>query len=137
MEHLPSLISDLAVILILAGVITIVFKRLGQPVILGYILAGFFTGPGLDLIHLTDTENIKTWADIGVIFLLFSIGLDFSFKKLVKMGATVFITAITVIIGMMTVGYMTGLVLGWNSITALFLGGMMAMSSTTIIIKTY
>lgn len=137
MEHLPSLISDLAVILILAGVITIVFKRLGQPVILGYILAGFFTGPSLDLIHLTDTENIRTWADIGVIFLLFSIGLEFSFKKLFKMGATVFITAITVIIGMMTVGYLTGLMLGWSSITSLFLGGMMAMSSTTIIIKTY
>lgn len=137
MDQLPSLISDLAVILMTAGVITILFKHIKQPVVLGYILAGIIAGPSLDFFHITDTENIKTWADIGVIFLLFSIGLDFSFKKLFKMGGAVFITAVTVITGMMTVGYITGKLIGWSHITSLFLGGMMSMSSTTIIIKTY
>ncbi len=137
MDALPSLISDLAVILMLAGVMTLIFKRIGQPVILGYILAGIIAGPSLNFFEITDTENIKTWADIGVIFLLFSIGLDFSFKKLFKMGGTVFITAFTIIFGMMTVGYFTGRLIGWDHMSCLFLGGMMAMSSTTIIIKTY
>ncbi len=137
MDALPSLISDLAIILMLAGFITLLFKRIGQPVILGYILAGIIAGPSLDFFHITDTANIKTWADIGVIFLLFSIGLDFSFKKLFKMGSTVFITAFTIIVGMMTVGFFTGILLGWDRISSMFLGGMIAMSSTTIIIKTF
>ena len=137
MDALPSLISDLAIILMAAGIITILFKKINQPVVLGYILAGIIAGPSLNFLHITDTENIKTWADIGVIFLLFSIGLDFSFKKLMKMGGTVFITAFTVILGMMSLGYFTGKLLGWDHITSLFLGGMVSMSSTTIIIKTY
>lgn len=137
MDSLPSLIYDLAIILMLAGVITLIFKRIGQPVILGYILAGIIAGPSLNFFEITDTENIKTWADIGVIFLLFSIGLDFSFKKLFKMGGTVFITAFTIILGMMMVGYFTGRLIGWDHMSCLFLGGMMAMSSTTIIIKTF
>ena len=137
MDALPSLISDLAIILMAAGIITILFKKINQPVVLGYILAGIIAGPSLNFLHVTDTENIKTWADIGVIFLLFSIGLDFSFKKLMKMGGTVFITAFTVILGMMSLGYFTGKLLGWDQITSLFLGGMVSMSSTTIIIKTY
>lgn len=137
MDALPSLISDLAIILMAAGIITILFKKINQPVVLGYILAGIIAGPSLNFLHVTDTENIKTWADIGVIFLLFSIGLDFSFKKLMKMGGTVFITAFTVILGMMSLGYFTGKLLGWDHITSLFLGGMVSMSSTTIIIKTY
>lgn len=137
MSVLPSLITDLAIILMVAGAFTILFKKLNQPVILGYIIAGMLVGPTLDYMHVTDTENIKTWADIGVIFLLFSIGLDFSFKKLIKMGATVFITSFTVILGMMSLGYFVGLLLGWDNTTSLFLGGMVSMSSTTIIIKTY
>ncbi len=137
MDHLPTLISDLAVILLAAGIITILFKAIKQPVVLGYILAGLIAGPHLNLFHVTDIENIRTWADIGVIFLLFSLGLDFSFKKLFHVGGTAFITAITVVVGMMTLGYLTGKLLGWSHINCLFLGGMIAMSSTTIIAKSF
>ncbi len=137
MEHLPTLISDLAVILLAAGIITLIFKWIKQPVVLGYILAGVIAGPHLNLFHVTDMENIRVWADIGVIFLLFSLGLDFSFKKLFNIGGTAFITAITIVIGMSTLGYLTGVVLGWSQMNSLFLGGMLSMSSTTIIIKSF
>jgi len=137
MNHLPTLISDLAVILLSAGIITLLFKAIKQPVVLGYIIAGIIAGPSLNIFHVADIQNIKTWADIGVIFLLFSLGLDFSFKKLFHIGGTAFITAITVVIGMLTLGYLTGKVLGWSHINCMFLGGMLAMSSTTIIIKSF
>jgi CPA2 family monovalent cation:H+ antiporter-2 len=137
MDHLPALISDLAVILLAAGIITILFKAIKQPVVLGYILAGLIAGPHLNLFHVTDIENIRIWADIGVIFLLFSLGLDFSFKKLFHVGGTAFITAITIVVGMMTLGYLTGKLFGWSHINCLFLGGMIAMSSTTIIAKSF
>ncbi len=137
MPHLPTLISDLAVILIAAGLITLLFKAIKQPVVLGYILAGIVAGPALNLFNVSDIENIKTWAEIGVIFLLFSLGLDFSFKKLFKTGRTSFITAFTVVTAMLTLGYLTGKVLGWSHINSLFLGGMLSMSSTTIIIKSF
>jgi len=137
MSQLPTLISDLAVILLAAGIITLLFKAIKQPVVLGYILAGIIAGPSLNLFHITDIENIKTWADIGVIFLLFSLGLDFSFKKLFKIGGTSLITAITVVIAMLTLGYFTGKLLGWSHMNSLFLGGMLSMSSTTIIIKSF
>ncbi len=137
MNHLPTLISDLAVILLAAGIITILFKAIKQPVVLGYILAGLIAGPHLNLFHVTDIENIRIWAEIGVVFLLFSLGLDFSFKKLIHVGGTAFITAITVVVGMMTLGYLTGKLLGWSHLNCLFLGGMIAMSSTTIIAKSF
>ena len=110
MSQIPALISDLAVILISAGLVTLLFKKLKQPVVLGYIVAGILAGPSIEQIPtVTDVESIRIWADIGVIFLLFALGLDFSFKKLMKVGGTAVIGAITVVIGMMTAGYITGL----------------------------
>lgn len=138
MSQIPSLISDLAVILISAGLVTLLFKRLKQPVVLGYIVAGILAGPAITQIPtVTNVESIRIWADIGVIFLLFALGLDFSFKKLMKVGGTAVIGAITVVIGMMTFGYITGLSLGWGHMNSLFLGGMLSMSSTTIIFKAF
>lgn len=136
MSEIPSLISDLAVILIAAGVVTLLFKMLKQPVVLGYIVAGLLAGPAIKIIPtITNTHSIQTWADIGVIFLLFALGLDFSFKKLMKVGGTAIIGAVTIVIGMMTLGYTTAMLLGWGHSNGLFLGGMLSMSSTTIIIK--
>lgn len=138
MSHIPALISDLAVILISAGLVTLIFKKLKQPVVLGYIVAGILAGPAIEEIPtVTDVESIRIWADIGVVFLLFALGLDFSFKKLMKVGGTAVIGAITVVIGMMTFGYITGLSLGWGHMNSLFLGGMLSMSSTTIIFKAF
>ena len=116
MSQIPSLISDLAVILISAGLVTLLFKWLKQPVVLGYIVAGILAGPSITQIPtVTNIESIRIWADIGVIFLLFALGLDFSFKKLMKVGGTAVIGAITIVIGMMTLGYTTGLSLGWGT----------------------
>ena len=138
MSHIPSLISDLAVILISAGFVTLLFKKLKQPVVLGYIVAGILAGPSISEIPtVTDVESIRIWADIGVIFLLFALGLEFSFKRLMKVGGTAIIGAITIVIGMMTLGYTTGLSLGWGDMNSLFLGGMLSMSSTTIIFKAF
>lgn len=138
MSQIPTLISDLAVILIAAGLVTLLFKKFKQPVVLGYIVAGILAGPSIEQIPtVSDIESIRIWADIGVIFLLFALGLDFSFKKLMKVGGTAVIGAITVVIGMMTAGYTTGLSLGWGHMNSLFLGGMLSMSSTTIIFKAF
>lgn len=138
MSHIPPLISDLAVILISAGLVTLLFKWLKQPVVLGYIVAGILAGPAVEEIPtVTDVESIRIWADIGVVFLLFALGLEFSFKKLMKVGGTAVIGAVTVVIGMMTAGYITGLSLGWGHMNSLFLGGMLSMSSTTIIFKAF
>ena len=138
MSQIPSLISDLAVILMSAGLVTLLFKKLKQPVVLGYIVAGILAGPAIkEIPTVTDVESIRIWADIGVVFLLFALGLDFSFKKLMKVGGTAVIGAITVVIGMMTFGYITGLSLGWGHMNSLFLGGMLSMSSTTIIFKAF
>lgn len=138
MSHIPSLISDLAVILVSAGLVTLLFKKLKQPVVLGYIVAGILAGPSISEIPtVTDVESIRIWADIGVIFLLFALGLEFSFKKLMKVGGTAIIGAVTIVIGMMTLGYTTGLSLGWGDMNSLFLGGMLSMSSTTIIFKAF
>ena len=123
MSQIPSLISDLAVILISAGLVTLLFKKLKQPVVLGYIVAGILAGPAIkEIPTVTDVESIRIWADIGVVFLLFALGLDFSFKKLMKVGGTAVIGAVTVVIGMMTFGYITGLSLGWGHMNSLFLG---------------
>lgn len=138
MSQLPTLISDLAVILIAAGLVSLLFKWLKQPVVLGYIVAGILAGPSItEIPTVTDIESIRIWADIGVVFLLFALGLDFSFKKLMKVGGTATIGAITVVMGMMTVGYSTGMALGWGYMNSLFLGGMLSMSSTTIIFKAF
>lgn len=138
MNHLPTLISDLALIMVCAGIITVLFKRLKQPVVLGYILAGIIVGPHFALLPTaTDKENIHIWADIGVIFLLFSLGLEFSFKKIVNVGKSAIITASANILFMLLIGYHVGLALGWSTTESLFLGGMISMSSTTIIIKAF
>ncbi len=138
MQHLPTLISDLALILISASIISILFKRLKQPVVLGYIVAGLIAGPYVKFIPtVTDTANVRTWADIGIIFLLFALGLDFSFKKLIHVGVTAIIATTTIVISMMSLGYVTGISLGWSHMNSLFLGGMLCMSSTMIIIKVF
>ena len=138
MNHLPTLISDLALIMICAGIITIIFKQLKQPAVLGYILVGILVGPHISLFPTTmDKENIQIWADIGIIFLLFSLGLEFNFKKIVNVGKSAIITASTNILFMLIIGYNVGLSLGWSTTSSLFLGGMISMSSTTIIIKAF
>lgn len=138
MSEVPVLISDLAVILISAGLVTLLFKWLKQPVVLGYIVAGIISGPVCEFTPtVTDSNSIHTWSEIGVIFLLFTLGLDFSFKKLVKVGGTAVTGALTIVTGMMFAGYAIGLTLGWGHMNSLFLGGMLSMSSTTIIYKAF
>ncbi len=138
MSELPGLIRDLALISIYGGLTTLLFKWLKQPVVLGYILAGILAGPSIDIMPtIVDKENITIWADIGVIFLLFSLGLEFSFKKIVNVGKAAMITANANILFMLFLGYQTGLLLGWSTTDSLFLGGMISMSSTTIIIKAF
>ncbi|MBQ5819079.1 MAG: cation:proton antiporter, partial [Bacteroides sp.] len=138
MSHLAPLIADLALILICAGIMTLLFKKLKQPLVLGYIVAGFLASPHMPYTpSVGDTANIQTWADIGVIFLLFALGLEFSFKKIVKVGATAIIAALTIIFSMIIVGICVGLCFGWKQMDCIFLGGMIAMSSTTIIYKAF
>ncbi len=138
MSHLPALVTDLALILISAGIITLIFKWLKQPLVLGYIVAGFLAGPYFDIFPtVVDTNSISTWAEIGVIFLLFALGLEFSFKKLMNVGGTAVIAATTEVITMLVVGYVVGILLGWTPMNSIFLGGMLSMSSTTIIIKAF
>ena len=138
MEHLPGLIADLALILITGAVTTLLFRRIKQPIVLGYIIAGLLVGPHLSLTPtVVDTDNIKTLADIGVIFLLFSLGLEFSFKKLKNVGGSASITAFVEIIFIILTGYLLGKLMGWSVIDSMFLGGMLASSSTTIIIKAF
>lgn len=135
---MQSIISDLALILIMAGIVTIVFKRLKQPLVLGYIVAGFIAGPHMPYTpSVTEMGSIQTWADIGVIFLMFTLGLEFSFKKIVKMGVGPVIAACCVMFCMMSVGSGVGHLFGWGTMNSLFLGGMLAMSSTTIIYKAF
>ncbi len=137
-HHLPHLISDLALILGAAALTTIIFKKLKQPLVLGYIIAGLLVGPQINLIPtVSDQASIKTWAEIGVIFLLFSLGLEFSFKKLVRVGGAASITALVEIVFIVIAGYFTGKLMGWNTIDCIFLGGMLASSSTTIIIRAF
>jgi CPA2 family monovalent cation:H+ antiporter-2 len=138
MAHLPNLISDLALILSAAAVITLLFKWLKQPLVLGYIIAGFLVGPYFTLFPtIYEVENIRIWAEIGVIFLLFSLGLEFSFKKLIKVGGSASITALVEVIVMVFLGYAVGRMLGWSNMDSLFLGGILSISSTTIIIRAF
>ena len=133
-----NLVADLAVILIAAGIFTIISKALKQPVILGYIVAGFLVSPHLGLMPaISSMESVEQWSEIGIIFLLFALGLEFSFKKLLKVGSSALITAGTQCIGMFILGIVVGSAMGWSTIESLFLGGIMSMSSTSIIIKAY
>ena len=135
---MESLISDLAFILLLGAVVTLVFKWIKQPVVLGYIVAGFLASPNFKpLPSVTTMENIEFWAQIGIIVLLFSLGLEFSFKKLVNTGGSAVVTALIIVAGMMGTGFLIGHLLGFTTINSLFLGGMLSMSSTTIIIKAF
>lgn len=138
MGHLPNLITDLALILASAAVVTLIFKKLKQPLVLGYIIAGLMVGPNFPLFpSVSDSESISIWAEIGVIILLFSLGLEFSFKKLMKVGGASSITATFTIITMMIVGYFSGKALGWNFMNSIFLGGILSISSTTIIMRAF
>ena len=138
MSELAPLIADLALILICAGVMTLIFKKLKQPLVLGYIVAGFIASPHFALTpSVVDAASIHVWSDIGVIFLLFALGLEFSFKKIVKVGGPAIIATLTIIFGMMLLGFLVGSAFGWSRMDALFLGGMICMSSTTIIYKAF
>ncbi|MDR3118879.1 MAG: cation:proton antiporter [Mediterranea sp.] len=138
MTHLHHFIVDLAIILITAGIATLLFKWLKQPVVLGYILAGFIAGPYVTwLPTVTDMGNVEVWAETGVIFLLFALGLEFSFKRLIAVGGTATVATLINLGSMIIIGYIVGKCLGWSGMDSIFLGGMLSMSSTTIIIKAF
>ncbi|MEZ4750390.1 MAG: cation:proton antiporter [Bdellovibrionota bacterium] len=136
--HLPAQIQDLAVILGIAGVVTLLFRKIRQPVVLGYIVAGFIIGPYTPPFPLvTDIPTIKVWAELGVIFLMFALGLEFTFHKLTSVGAPAAGTALVEVVVMVLLGYGCGHLLGWNQVDSIFLGGMLSISSTTIILKAF
>jgi CPA2 family monovalent cation:H+ antiporter-2 len=138
MHEIHPLIVDLTLITVYAAITTLIFKKLKQPMVLGYLLAGIFAGPYFNFVPtVTDRTNLNLWADIGVIFLLFSLGLEFSFKKMVSVGKSAMITATLNIFLMLFVGHYVGLFLGWSTMDSFFLGSMISMSSTTIIIKAF
>ena len=138
MSDLDPLMSDLALILICAGIMTLLFKKLKQPLVLGYVVAGFLAGPHTPFtVSVMEQASVQVWADIGVVFLLFALGLEFSFKKIVKVGGPAVIAACTIIFCMIMLGVGVGSAFGWSKIDCLFLGGMIAMSSTTIIYKAF
>ena len=138
MIHLPDLIQDLGLILMAAALVTILFKKLKQPVVLGYLIAGFLVGPNFAFLPtVKDHASILIWAEIGVIFMLFGLGLEFSFKKLKKVGKSASITASFEILCMLGCGYLTGQLLGWSKMDSLFLGGILSISSTTIIVRAF
>ncbi|MDR1544795.1 MAG: cation:proton antiporter [Prevotellaceae bacterium] len=138
MGHLQPIISDLALILITAAVTTLIFRMLKQPLVLGYIIAGFLVSPYFEFTpNVIDEASVKIWAEIGVIFLLFSLGLEFSFKKLMRVGGSASVTAIFEIVFITVIGFFTAKALGWKTMDCLFFGGMLASSSTTIIIRAF
>jgi len=137
-HHLEPLISDLGLILMTAGIAVLLFKKMKQPLVLGYLIAGFLAGNHFDFFpSVTDMKSVEVWAEIGVIFLLFSLGLEFSFKKLMKVGGTSSITAITQILFMVVIGYFIGQWMGWGKMDSIFLGATLSISSTTIIIRAF
>ena len=136
--HLPELVSDLAVILLTGGIITVIFKKLNLPLVLGYILAGFLIGPYMPFFFsLGDSEAVATWSEIGIIILMFCLGLEFNLHKLASVGGTAIITALVEVGGMLAMGFAVGQLMGWGTMDSIFLGGMLSMSSTTIIIKAF
>lgn len=136
MHGLPSLVTDLALILLLAAFTTLLCRKFNQPLVLGYILAGFLCGPVVDFLPtIADQENIKLWSEIGVIFLMFAVGLEFSIHKLVKVGLAGILSALFEVGGMMFLGIVLGQALGWTMMDSIFLGGMLAISSTMVAIK--
>lgn len=136
--HLDYLISDLALILIVAAVVTLIFKKINQPVVLGYIVAGFLISPNFEYLPtVVEAADIHVWANIGVVFLMFGLGLEFSFKKIATVGGSAFIIALTVMVAMLFIGTGIGSLLGWGKMDCIFLGGMLSMSSTMIILKAY
>jgi monovalent cation:H+ antiporter-2, CPA2 family len=138
MIHLPQLIQDLGVILVTAAVVTLLFKKLKQPVVLGYLIAGFLLSPHVTFLPtVKDTSAVQIWAEIGVIILLFGLGLEFSFKKLASVGKSASLTAVVEVVFMLLAGFMAGQLLGWNSMDSLFLGGILSISSTTIIVRAF
>lgn len=138
MLHIPVLIQDLGFILITAAIVTLICKYLKQPVVLGYLIAGFLVSPHVPFVFtVSDTESIKVWAEIGVIFLLFGLGLEFSFKKLAKVGKSATLAGLSEIGFMLGAGYLTGQMLGWSKMDSLFLGGILSVSSTTIIVRAF
>ena len=138
MSEIPALVTDLALILVVAGIVTIVFKKLKQPLVLGYVMAGFLVSPHMPYTaSVADIASIHLWSDLGVMFLLFSLGLDFSFKKILKMGASPIISTVCIIFSMSMLGMFVGMAFGWKEMDCIFLGGMLAMSSTTIIYKAF
>ncbi|HTG66034.1 MAG TPA: cation:proton antiporter [Flavobacterium sp.] len=137
-HHLKPLISDLGLILMTAGIAVLIFKKLKQPLVLGYLIAGFLAGNHFDFFpSIKDIKSVEIWAEIGIIFLLFSLGLEFSFKKLMKVGGTSSITAITQIISMVCIGFLIGKWMDWSTMNSIFLGAALSISSTTIILKTF
>ena len=136
--HIPALISDLAIIMLTAGIIAIVFKKIKQPLVLGYILAGFLISPHFPWFStISDGASIETWSEIGIIFIMFHLGLEFNLHKMARIGSTAIITCFTEVIGMMVLGYLAGSALGFSEMDSVVLGGMLAMSSTMVIIKVY
>ena len=132
------MVADLALILTSAGVVTVIFKLLKQPLVLGYLVAGFLVGPHLHIFPtVTDVSDVEVWSEIGIIFMMFSVGLEFSFKKLMSVGSKAFLTAFIGIIGMIGVGALLGFIMGWGVMESIFLGGMLSMSSTAIIVKAF
>lgn len=136
--EIPKLISDLAVMMLTAGIITIIFRKIKQPLVLGYILAGFIMSPYFPLfMTVEDTESIHTWSEIGIIFLMFHLGLEFNLHKLAQVGSTAIVTTIVEVVGVLGVGFATGMALGFTVMDSICLGGMLSMSSTTVIIKVF
>ena len=136
--HLEPLITDLGLILMTAGIAVLLFKKMKQPLVLGYLIAGFLAGTHFDFFpSVSDIKSVEVWAEIGVIILLFSLGLEFSFKKLMKVGGTASITAVTQIISMVMMGFLVGKWMGWSQMDSIFLGVILSISSTTIILKTF
>ncbi len=133
-----NLVRDLAVILISAGIFTIISRALKQPLILGYIVAGFLIGPSIGFFPgITSMESVHQWSEIGIIFMMFGLGLEFSFKKLMKSGSSSIITSACKLLGMFVIGYVIGQALGWTTMESIFLGGMLPMSSTMVVAKSY
>ncbi|MBN8694531.1 MAG: cation:proton antiporter [Bacteroidetes bacterium] len=136
--HLPPLITDLALILLGAAVFGILFRFLKQPIVLGYIIAGVIVGPYFKFFPtVAEIESIKTWAEIGVIFLLFNLGLEFSFKKLLKEGSRIIVIALMGVGLTLLSGFLLGKLLGWNNTDSIFMGGILGIASTTIIIRAF